>query len=126
MDSDSRFFLGPNRVSEVLLTKANLVSPAICYGRKSRANGVDENFILAFFLNCTDEQIETINSLIEPKENDVIIHFFKQRKDGSETKLSWDEKKSFDFSTPWTARKMVPTWDNKRNVILYVIGVFYY
>ena len=103
-------------VSEVLFTKANEINPAFTFGRQSERNGVLENFVLGFFLNCSPKQLqEELNPLVEAGEDDVLVKFFLMREDGSKHILSEEEMKSFDFSRPWSAKRQALAWDEERD-----------
>ena len=114
------FFRRPTFVGEVLFTKGNLISPAICIPADAEDR---EDFILAFFLHCSDEQIQKLNELVHPTDKEVRLYFFHS----SGKELSLSEAKTFDFtkSCPWHAVSMAPTEDSRRKTLQAVIAIHF-
>ena len=104
----------PKRVAEVLFTKAQKIHPAFAYGR--RKDEEEDEFTLAFFLSCSDEQLEFLNSLVEDDE-EVLVNFFVERGERNYPSVPTEaEKRNWDFSRPWKAQRMCCSWDELRDV----------
>lgn len=115
-----------NKVNEVLLMKSNLISPAFAFGRRPKVTGIEEEFILAFFLRCSDEEIETLNNLASGFE-EVTIEFFQQSKIVNGIyELTPEDKKSFNFCEhTWNAYLFNPVYDRERGIVENRINVVF-
>ena len=104
-------------VSQFLALKANCINPAFAFGRLcDKPGSIVEEFTLAFFLRCTDEQIKLLNSFVKPDEKEVLVEFFQDVPFQSPSIMTEDKMKDFDFSIPWKAYRFCTSWDEERNV----------
>ena len=114
-------------VSEHLILLANEIDRRFCYGRRQNDNGLEDNFIIAFFVNCSKAQRELLNHLAESEkmEDEILVEFFCEREDSSPSVLSEEEKRSWDFSRPWEAQMMCCSWDELREIPQPILAITY-
>ena len=111
------------KVSEVLFTKANLIHPSFSFGRQNQQK--DDEFTLSFFLSCTKDELDLLNSLVDDRD-EVLVHFYIQDKKGKcPRELKKDERKISIFSFPWEAKMLCSSWDELRGVSQEIIGIVF-
>ena len=113
------------RVSEFLVFQANKIDTHFAFGRRQDNLSAEDNFVLAFFLNCSDDDLQYLNSFVQPKDEELLILFAKKRENGSTTALTAEEKANWDFSKPWKVSRPNPGWDELREVIQDMLVIVY-
>ena len=112
-----------NHVSQVLSSRANLIHPALSYGRIHDTD--DDIFVLDFFLHCTKQQLRDISRLVNDDEDEVLLRFYEAQDDGSSIPISEIDKIGWNFSRPWIAKRRANGWDGAREISQPILMIIY-
>ncbi len=113
-------------ITNQLILRSEKIHPAFSCRREREVPKGTEDFTIAFFLNCSDEQLAQLWKMAESKgKEEIVVDFFKDRgKDASSSVLSCDEMKNFDFSSSeWTAKFLSSSWDELRGIDEYPLAI---
>lgn len=112
-------------VSQQLILEAAKIPASLCFGREGK-NDSNKDFILAFFVTRSDDELREISDFVTKnyKEEEVLVSFFFRKSDGSAYTLSSDEMKSFDFKKwPYKLSKLCTSWDELREIDQAIMGI---
>lgn len=112
-------------VSQQLILEAAKIPASLCFGREGK-NDSNKDFILAFFVTRSDDELREISDFVTKnyKEEEVLVSFFFKKSNGNSYTLSSDEMKSFDFKKwPYKLSKLCTSWDELREIDQAIIGI---
>ena len=105
-------------VSQQLVLQANKIPNSLCFGRVGR-DDEEKEFILSFFVRCSDSELLKISDFVSKKkaQEEILLSFSMKRDDGIAHSLSKDEMASFDFKSHHDySLSSYSSWDSLRNV----------
>ena len=114
-----------NFIRDYFVFKAEQINPAFCIGRRKNPDSELVNFALRFFMGLSAEELDNINALVDPKEDEVLIEFFKEVEGKNPEVLTEDERKAFDFSREWYSHRMSTSWDELREVPQNMLAIVF-
>lgn len=112
-------------VSQQLILEAAKIPASLCFGREGK-NDSNKDFILAFFVTRSDDELREISDFVTKnyKEEEVLVSFFFKKSNGNSYTLSSDEMKSFDFKKwPYKLSKLCTSWDELREIDQAIMGI---
>lgn len=112
-------------VSQQLILEAAKIPASLCFGREGK-NDSNKDFILAFFVTRSDDELREISDFVTKnyKEEEVLVSFFFKKSNGNSYTLSSDEMKSFDFKKwPYKLSKLCTSWDELREIDQPIMGI---
>ena len=112
-------------VSQQLILEAAKIPASLCFGREGK-NDSNKDFILAFFVTRSDDELREISDFVTKnyKEEEVLVSFFFEKSNGNSYTLSSDEMKSFDFKKwPYKLSKLCTSWDELREIDQAIMGI---
>ena len=112
-------------VSQQLILEAAKIPASLCFGWEGK-NDSNKDFILAFFVTRSDDELREISDFVTKnyKEEEVLVSFFFKKSNGNSYTLSSDEMKSFDFKKwPYKLSKLCTSWDELREIDQAIMGI---